>query len=272
MAVPGKLPVFETVGNAISYSLKNLVVMVKLCWLWILAVIATGAIVFLLFVQGGSVYEGESEASGPPAAFFFAILPVLAVYVAALYSVAVGWHRRLLLGEEPGWIYLRFGLRELGYLGYSIAIFLVGGLGIFVGAAITAVGSGLPEGAAAPIGFAVIFAGVLAMFLVLARLHLVLPGVAVGDRRMSLKESFALTRGNGWRIVGGFLLIGLLNGVVNVLSTIFEKSAETSAMVATVVFGIVALLASIVVAFITLSYMSYCYWFFVPPPEEGDLA
>jgi hypothetical protein len=258
---PKKLPVFDTVGKAISYSLKNVVLMMRVSWLWVLIVLAaTGALVLAVAGSDGG------------AAMWVGVGVVTIVYIAALYSIAVAWHRGLLLGETYGWFHLSFGYRELSYLGYALAVALIGGSGILLGAAATFVGTAL---GASPGGGVVAIAamvGVLAMIMMISRLQLVLPGSAVGDRRISLGRSFSLTTGNTWRITGGFLLIALLNGVVNLLSSGLDAGAGTASTATIVLLAVVVLLASILVGFITLSYMSYCYWFFVPPPEEGDLA
>jgi hypothetical protein len=258
-----KLPVFDTVGKAISYSLKNVALMIRVSWLW--AVIVVGATGALLLAAAGS--DGGM-------AMWLGIGMVTIVYIAALYSIAVAWHRGLLLGETYGWFHLSFGYRELSYLGYALAVALISGSGILLGVVASSVGAalGFSQGAGAGVAAILALIGVLAMIMMISRLQLVLPGSAVGDRRMSLGRSFSLTAGNTWRITGGFLLIALLNGVVNLLSSGLDAGAETASTATIVLLAAVVLLASIVVGFITLSYMSFCYWFFVPPPEEGDLA
>jgi hypothetical protein len=260
---PKKLPVFDTVGKAISYSLKNVALMMRVSWLWAVIVIgATGVLVVAVAGSNGG------------ASMWLGVGLVTIVYIIALYSVAVAWHRGLLLGETHGWFHLSFGSRELSYLGYALAVALISGSGILLGVVASFVGAalGVSQGAGAGVVAILALVGVLAMIMMISRLQLVLPGSAVGDRRMSLGKSFSLTTGNTWRITGGFLLIALLNGVVNLLSSGLDAGAETASTATIVLLAAVVLLASIVVGFITLSYMSFCYWFFVPPPEEGDLA
>lgn len=252
MDSPGRLPVFDTLGKAIRYTLTNIVVMIQVSWLWVAILLAATAIVVL---QPAPDLPGSAD-------WLWAVVLVV-LYLVAMYAIAVAWHRRLLLGEQPGWFTVSLGWRELGYLGYVVAITAISGSGIGLGM-LASLATGIAPAPA-------IAAGGFVMILILGRLHLVLPGSAVSDRRMSLAQSFRLTAGNTWRIAGGFLLIALLNGGVNLLSSGLDPDTDAVSAVG-VGLAMVGVAGSVLMAFITLSYMSFCYWFFVPPPADGDLA
>ena len=75
-------------------------------------------------IEGRAGWDGVAIAG-------FAVLMI--VYFVALYSIAVGWHRALLLGEQPGWINFNAGRREAGYLGYMLLIALLSSLPMMTG-------------------------------------------------------------------------------------------------------------------------------------------
>ena len=265
-----KLPVIETVGQSISFALKNFGLMVRLSWLWgIVMVVFAGILIFMLRDRGEAV-DGVSF----DAFEILAIVTLVLLYVAAIYAIAVGWHRALLLGERPSWFSLSFGLRELKYIGYAILIGIVSVLLFAFGVLIFSTVSVGAGGAATFVFlFGALLGGFVLMFVIIGRLFLVLPGTAVGDRRVSLAESINLTKGNTWRIAGGFLLISLLNIIPNILTPDLDPNAAIGpGLIFLILAFVLSVLFSIVLAFVAISYMSYCYWFFVPAPGEGDLV
>jgi hypothetical protein len=107
--------------------------------------------------------------------------------------------------------------------------------------------------------------------LIFSRLFLVLPGSAVGDRRISFRQSFALTKGNGLRIAGGFVLLTIA-GFALALVALTLETLTISVPVMKVVVGLLVTALNAFITFVGLSYMSFCYWFLVPAPEAGDLG
>ncbi len=266
------LPVFDTVGQSISFAWNNVGMMVRLSWLWVIVVsIVSGVLIFVLF----NTHSGAEEQLFTSTDALVGLVFVL-VYFAAAYSIAVGWHRALLLGERPGAVNLRFGRREFGYFCYAIVIALICWLPailVFFGFVFVAESFDQNGSMKSVVGYVAVFVGLyVALMMIFSRLFLVLPGTAVGDRRMSLTQSIRLTKGNTWRIFGGFMLVTLLQIVPNILTEIAEHiSNGVIGSVISIVLLLASLLISIALIFVALSYMSYSYWFFAPSPGEGDL-
>ena len=264
------LPVFETVGQSLGYSFRNIGLMIRLSWFWsILLVVLFVALTVppsdAVQIEGRAGWDGVAIAG-------FAVLMI--VYFVALYSIAVGWHRALLLGEQPGWINFNAGRREAGYLGYMLLIALLSSLPMMTGfliAGALSLSSGVSRGMLVFMATFVGLAGFVIMLLIMGRLQLVLPGVAVGDRRISIRQSLDLTRGNSWRILGGLLLISLIQIVPNILSALGDPGVLGLDPMTGLALSAAAVPFWIILGFVALSYMSFCYWFFVPPPQEGDL-
>lgn len=151
---------------------------------------------------------------GEPAAGILLVIlahGLLALYVAI--TLAVRWHRHVILGEDPaGWLQLPLGRRELHYLGKSLLVFLV--VAAFLALALTLLlplgellRGALAGGGAAALLAALAFplgAYLLALY-VIARLGLALPAVAI-DRDLGLRQSWRLTEG----LAGPFALLLVL--------------------------------------------------------------
>lgn len=264
------LPVFETVGQSFGYSFKNIGLMIKLSWLWVILLLVLAAAFLALFGDAAQV-EGQAVPDGGAMAAFTVLM---VVYFIAIYSIAVGWHRALLLGEQPGWINFRVGRRELGYLGYTLLVALLAAFPMLIGFLVVGALTSFSGDSRETLGLGLIAvgaAGVVVMLLLMGRLQLVLPGTAVGDRRVAIRQSFDLTRGNSWRILGGFLLIALVQVIPNVLSALANPEIIDLGPIVRLVLDVLAIGIGIFLGFAAVSYMSFCYWFFVPPPQEGDL-
>ena len=294
-----KLPVFATLLQSITYTFLNAGLMFRLIWLWLLAL--SGAM-FLAFALGyGHIVKRLLFAYSLrdfqwPLYDMLAYGAVALLYMAATYSITVAWHRGLLMNEQPGAAFLRFGYREIHYFGRTLVMVAIA-VGFFTPILILFViafmwyynvyGENLYLEIA-------IFAVVATCTLVfMQRFTLVLPGAAVGDQRMTLRESWKLTEGNAWRIfIGGTFIIGVLHAIAGfVVSFAFTfvigfmagasgSEAEIKAIpmaqdpvqVWQLLLRFTQAAVSTVILFLAVSYLSFCYWFFVPPPQDGDLA
>jgi hypothetical protein len=124
-------------------------------------------------------------------------------------SIAVAWHRRLLLGELPGPSGSNVVTRSLWrYVGVGIVICLIVGLPTL--AILVAMfrwwvppATGGIAGQPSPATVPVILLLYLAATAVMLRLSLLLPARAVADLNLTLKETWNRSRGNTWRIFWG---------------------------------------------------------------------
>lgn len=271
-----RLPVVETVSAAFSYAAGKTAVMIKLVWPW--APIAVAALI--LFVYALSAVGGLSSIgqNGPPSSsgIALAVTGGLAYALAlcmAMASIAVEWHRVLLLGETVGWFHLKLRSRIFTYFGYLLAIMLVSlpPMGLLLFLAGSFVSSTAADETGVQLSLPLLAAISYCAILIMSRLFLVLPGAAVGDRRLSLMRSIALTKGNTLRIAGGFVILTALGFVLGLGVAVVDAVTVASPFIG-LVTALLGFAANLFLTFVGLSYMSYCYWFFVPPPQHGDLA
>jgi hypothetical protein len=187
-----KLPFWGTIGKAYGALFGNFGQALKISWLWLL-VLAVLAFYMarlqydFLLDRVGQAKPGEPP---PPAIFVSGLLLNLLTLVAGS-SIAVAWHRLLILGERPG----LSGANVLGdtvwrYIGAALLM----GIMIVIPAAIVAgitmaLTMGLSGGMPPPgpaFGLAFLAMAILwvAIVVVAMRWGLVLPARAVGDRAL----------------------------------------------------------------------------------------
>lgn len=205
-----------------------------LVW-WSLFYIA--AMAFAMTVIGGSVIRlvnaAEAlEAAGTPSAEDF--MPILQLYMSVFavvlpISLAAGAvvyaavSRAVLRPEESRFGYLRFGMDEVRVFVVSVAlalafIALTGVMFMLVG-----VVGGLAASVEAPwlwlVAVLLALAAVAALIWLAVRLCLAVP-ITVGERRIAILDSFRLTRGRFWPLLGMAILAGVLSLVVGLLGSL----------------------------------------------------
>lgn len=205
-----------------------------LVW-WSLFYIA--AMAFAMTVIGGSVIRlvnaAEAlEAAGTPSAEDF--MPILQLYMSVFavvlpISLAAGAvvyaavSRAVLRPEESRFGYLRFGMDEVRVFVVSVAlalafIALTGVMFMLVG-----VVGGLAASLEAPwlwlVAVLLALAAVAALIWLAVRLCLAVP-ITVGERRIAILDSFRLTRGRFWPLLGMAILAGVLSLVVGLLGSL----------------------------------------------------
>lgn len=214
-----KLPVMETFGKALSLVWERRAFVLAISWPYLIAsAIVIGIGLSLALEQ--PLPQPDGEASDPDV--FEAVLSLVQGFFLAI--LAVYWHRNILLREEQApALPLRFDAYVWRYIGYLLLLALVSIAVITLGSMLAAalvVGAGI---GAALIGALVIPFVVLAL-VVMFRASLVLPAAAVGDRDMSLRRSWRLTRGNTWRLLGLQLLLLAIPLGLSVLAALIGMS------------------------------------------------
>jgi hypothetical protein len=146
------------------------------------------------------------------------LLPAIIVMFCGPW-IAVGWHRYILLDEEPAWVPVLRGRRMAAYFWRGLLILLIAG-GVYVAASVIV-------GVVA----AVAMGGMTAPFLVLttiAFLVLLLAAIVIGLRAATALPGAALGAmegiGDGWRATKGrwgtFLGLALLIGIIEFVTTL----------------------------------------------------
>lgn len=186
---------------------------------------------------------------------FFAAVADLVVTLGAA-AIAVMWHRHILLGEPLAAWMAPVNIGVVRYFVFTVLLTLIPMLGILLGGGLVS----------APVGGAILLVPVILLgaLYVALRLQLVLPGIALGDARMNVARSWQLTRGNGWRLFAGFMLITLPVALLAIgLVLGLEYLAEQTG---SIFLGAASDLAAIGNAWVQVpliaSFLSYCYAFF----------
>ena len=214
-----RLAVFRTVGEAfaITWVLPTpylvLVVLIMLPW----AVMSALG----LFDSFHDFTELAARGQEELALQSYPIGAMLVFYIfgyLAFVLFGIFWYRYVLLGPEGA---LRFGIAELNGMfwrtaGYGLAVLLIyfaAGIGLIMGLsllgglihAISGTSSGL---FVSMVTFVTLLVGYLVPLALLARLSLPFPAFALGQR-LSMRQSWSLTKGSAWRIVGALLTASL---------------------------------------------------------------
>lgn len=249
---------------------------VAIAWPWLLGLVALNLLVIALlgpqamgFTPPGQ--QAQTVAASPAnAAVQIALFAASAIIGAA---VAVAWHRTLLLGPEAGGANrLKVDARALRYFGYVALVNLAAGvlgvsLGVAAGIAASFLGTAFGLGFAS-VGLSQVFVliGLLFGGYLAARWTILFPAVAIDDPSVRLQASWEATRGNGWRILAGTVLVMLpLLAVYGVLfiPAILLVSAVGGGLVGLWLAAGYAVAVQTAMAFLTgvliAGFMSLCY-------------
>jgi len=233
-----KLPVFAAIRHTLSLTFNNLGPAFRITWAWVIVFVVT----ITLFVWATA---GLGRASDPAANLFpvmmFGTVFLLAA-VAAMASIAVAWHRYILLDEggDVGFN-LRIDATVWRYAGNAILV-AVGMMVVF----------GLPMVVLLQLSPYMLVLAFPAMFLVapfMYRLMIKLPAIALENRDFSFSAALAVSRDNHWPLVGLVVMyflvafaINLFVGVVTFVGLIFGPFAVVIQVIATALaewFGII---------------------------------
>lgn len=199
----------------------------------------------------------------------FTLAADLAVTIGAA-AIAVIWHRHILADEPLTARMAPVDARVGRFFALTVALaFVVGALPLL--ALMLTGGAGLLGGSDADAaegdgpGLAVLLVPVimLACMYGALRLQLMFPATALGDRTMTPARSWALTRGNGWRLLGGFMLTALPVAVAAiVLSVGLSWAADaTGSIVLSALADLAAVGNAWLQAPLIAAYLAFAYLF-----------
>lgn len=181
-----------------------------------------------------------------------ALLVFTPLYLLAFSLFAVTCHRLVLVpaGDNPLALDGMIGRRILRFFAWLLVIYLITALTHMMvmtvvinlpGLATRLTGEGAEpthQRVVSSMAWLEFMASIPAIYL-LGRLSLVLPSIAV-DRRLTLKGSWLLTRGNGWRM---FVVVGLLPWAMGFLLSLLAREDATileQALLALVMYAMTA--------------------------------
>jgi hypothetical protein len=276
-----KLPLGTTIGLAYSSYFQNFIDVLRISWLYLLLVVpligATSWQQMSWFSAAlanlGPGTHLQAIPARPVELTVLQIMSSLATFFAGV-SIAVAWHRRLLLNEPPRFSGSNVGAPSLWrYIGVGLVICLIIALPAL--AIIAPIYLMLPRGVAntpnvaifVAIPFLYIFG-----FVILLRLSLLLPARAVDNISLTFKEVWNRTRGNTWRLFWGVVACFAPPLLIVQLGVLILGGFPNPAKLANgemvhqwVIDSVVITSYSMLVTPIWVGFLSYAYRFLVVP-------
>jgi hypothetical protein len=241
------LPVIAAFSHALRSTFNNLGFAFHVSWPWMLALLPVllAGNFYLVFVN--PMIPGQI----PSPMTYVALIAMGIASVVAFASIAVNWHRYILLDEVPhGMQRLRLDGTVWRYIGNVILIGLMLAL-ITIPAALAA---GLLSLISPYLAVAIVLFIPVLLWLSY-RLGIKLPSIALERRDFGFKQALAVSKGNFWPFVGlGFLIIGiallvgmLFQGVTYVLGLVIGTSALAALVIVQLAVNWVSTIFSITV-------------------------
>jgi hypothetical protein len=221
-----KLPLSDTISTSYSTYFHNFVDVLRASWLWLAP--AAALMFFASWQQWSWMANVMANASRglalqlPPRPFEMTILGNIAnlFVLFAGVSIAVAWHRLVILGEHPGFCGSNVMTKNLWrYIGIGIAVCLI----VILPAAVIlfpiyfvflSQTAGVSPSAGSFMLVPVIMVFYAVGIAVVLRLSLLLPAQAVGDLGLTFKQTWNCTRGNTWCIFWGLVACTVPAGIV----------------------------------------------------------
>jgi hypothetical protein len=247
------------IRHAISSVRNNLAYAFWIAWPWY-AVLA--AVVVVLMLLSTYYTAGNSETNARATALIDLIRGLVTIVASA--SIAVNWHRYILLDEMPkGRDILRLDEKAWRYFGNMLLLFLILlVIGSIIGLPIGIIGglAGSQQGIeiltvliVAPV------AGIVAL-----RLGTKFPAIALGRRDFSMKDAWAATVGNNLPIFFVILFeIAAALAVFAVISLLAYLTNQISATLTVVITFIVGLGVHWIFTIFSITVLTSLYGFFV---------
>jgi hypothetical protein len=209
-----KLPLWRTIRISYANYFRRFGDVLRISALWLLPIAAlNGAMGWLQaswIADMTATPQTQAIPSRPIPITVLGGISNLALALAAV-SIAVAWHRLLLLDERPGLGGSNIGTRSLWrYVGITVVVCLIAALPVAAVLVPMSLLGWLPAsgevlGRWTPIPIvAGLLADVAGIWLLL-RLCLLLPARAAGDLNLTFKQAWQRSRGNAWRLFWGIL-------------------------------------------------------------------
>ncbi|MGO4717433.1 hypothetical protein [Bradyrhizobium sp. 2TAF24] len=260
---PAKLPLGATIRLAYATFFDHFADVLRISWVWLVACALLSAMAnWLKMNQTVDTLRYRMVPKTPIESWVVDSIFLIAFLLAGV-SIAVAWHRLLILHEAPppSGSNIATG-RVWRYIGTTLLIMLV----VLIPALV----------AIAPVfllfwnWLALVVIGVyLAALLVGGRLSVMLPAQAVDDRTMTLSAAWDTTRGNSWRLFWGFIACTVPPAVLAQIAimlfigisgqqSLLDGSFAVKATVLSVVFTLYYLLSvPIAVGFLSHAYRHF---------------
>jgi hypothetical protein len=256
--MPRQLPAGACISHAIQSVRNNIGYAFRISWPWY-------AVVFAINLAVG--FLSESLVGDPmtnPGGSFALQAIVLLVNLVSFASIAVNWHRYILLDQVPaGGEILRLDGLTWRYLGNLVLIWLMFFIGILICMFVLQLFAGLSTLTAIMaffVGLAVLLFGLMSFY----RLSVKLPSVAIGRRDFSLSDAWTATQGN-WQplllIVLFMLLLGL--ALLLVIGAVSYVLISVNAILGVVIGVVILTVLTWLLSIFGVTMLTSFYGFFV---------
>jgi hypothetical protein len=280
-----KLPFWDAVSLPYSTYFNHFIDALRASWLWLIAVgTFTGFASWHQWSWLATVMANLKPGLAPR-------MPKPAEMEALLYldniflllagvSIAVAWHRLMILDELPGISGSNIATKNLWrYIVVAIALCLI----MFLPAAAVMLPTfyflqPAPGPAPPPPGFVPLFLLIFVVYaagiVVALRLTLLLPARAIGNTGLTFKQTWNRTRGNTWRLFWGVvvttvppLLIAQI-GVVLVMPPPHPGTAGENVVAQMTAFTTIFAIYYLLIVPIGIGFLSHAYRHFFEAPLE----
>jgi hypothetical protein len=283
---PDLLPVWATVRRAYSSYFHHLVDALRATWLWLILVAPLSAVGTWQQLSLSASAAANLERGAPAEITRSTAMTLLASVSSILFllagaSIAVAWHRLIILDEGPGVGGRNIATKALWrYIDMALVLVLIA----FLPAAAVLLYFLWPVGGrpSAPPEFLLVMLPVSVLYVagiaIALRLVLLLPARAIGNTRLSFSQTWNQTRGNIWRLFWGLWfttvppLLGIqiasliVVGLPRPSATIDDDLLMQMTALSTIVMICYLLLLPIGIGFLSLAYRH----FFESPIELAE--
>jgi hypothetical protein len=285
-----KLPFWDAVSLAYSTYFLHFIDALRASWLWlIVGSVLTGFASWQQWSWMATAMANLKPGHPPqmPKPTEMAVLLSLdnIGLLLAGVSIAVAWHRLMILDEHPGFSGSNVATKNLWrYVAMAIAIFLINFLPVgvvmlpqfyFLGP-LKAGGNPPPPGffAVIPLMFVLGAVGIAVAF----RLSLLLPAQAIGNSSITFKQTWRRTRGNTWRLFWGIVLttipplllmqIAFLTTMGTAIPANLTNLASAEFVTRMTVTSTVSVIYYLLILPIGIGFLSHAYRHFFQAPLE----
>jgi hypothetical protein len=253
--------------------IENIPAAFAMSWPWLLVGGLLSAYPYYIILQSGGLNDPEVSQFAPPRVIFSALF-LIAIFTIIFTSIAVNWHRYILLDDWPkGAARVRFDGKVFRYLGNLILITLMAGLVVSI---VLMLAAGTFRSALAEAGqvesmiVGEAIAGVLAFFAggLFFRLALKLPAVALGRTDYKITNSARDTSGNFGQLAALSFLSWLLNTVMQYLGLgLVWASGAVGSNIALALSIAITFFVTWLLGLLGITLLSSLYGFFVENRE-----
>ncbi len=272
-----KLPLRDAIILAYSTYFRHFTDALRVSWLWLIVVAAfTGYAHWQqwswMAVAMATAVPPQMQKAGE-AVLLLSFANILMLFAGV--SIAVAWHRLLILNEQPG-----FGISNVvtnnlwRYVLIAIGLLLILFLPVMASMMFPVFYMMMSASSGALLSILLIFAAYAAGSAVALRLTLLLPAQAIGDTHLTFAQTWNRTRGNIWRLFWGVfattvppLLIVQIAFVVVMPPVLPGTAGENVAVRMTAMSTVFAVFYLLVVP-IGIGFLSHAYRHFFQTPLE----